>query len=120
MDRGEVQEIVDTAREISGLAFGVVVGPLPGGAESVRVRLDATADPDASILIGIDPDQRLIAVVTGAYAQSRVNDQACELAVLAVQRTLAGGDMVAALRDGVFMLAEHARAPHVAHLGEPD
>jgi len=119
MDRGEVQRLVDLAREISGLAFGLSIGPLPRGERSVREQLERLSDPDASIMVGVDPDQHLIAIVTGAYAQSRVNDHACRQALLAMQRTLAEGEMAAALRDGIVLLAEHAREPHVEHLGEP-
>lgn len=119
MDRGDAQHIVDLAREISGLAFGLSIGELPHGEVSVREQLERLADPDASIMIGIDPDRHFIAIVTGAYAQSRVNDQACQHALLAMQRTLAAGEMAAAVRDGIMLLAEHARAPHVEHLGEP-
>jgi hypothetical protein len=119
VERGEVQHIVDLAREISGLAFGVTIGSLAHGTDVVREQLLTSADPDASILVGIDPDQRMIVIVTGAYAQSRVNDQACAQAVLAMQSTMADGDLISAVRNGVLLLAEHARAPHTAHLGEP-
>lgn len=119
MERGEIQHIVDLAREISGLAFGVTIGSMVGGTDAVREQLLACADPDASILVGVDPDQRTIIIVTGAYAQSRVNDQACAQAVLSMQSTLADGDLISAVRNGVLLLAEHARAPHTAHLGEP-
>jgi hypothetical protein len=120
MERGELQHIVDVAREICGLSFGIMIGALPNGVASLREQLMRRSDPDASVMIGVDPNGRSLVVVTGAYAQSRVNDHACAQAVLAMQRTMADGDLVSALRDGVFLLAEHARAPHTAHLGEPD
>lgn len=119
VDRGEVQHIVDLAREISGLAFGVYVGDLSAGDASLRDRLLDATDPDARVLVGIDPEGQLIAIVTGAYAQSRVNDQACRNAVLAIQSSASVGDVTGGLRAGLMLLAEHARDPHTEHLGEP-
>ncbi len=118
VDRGDAQRLVDLGREISGLAFAIYVGEI-SGPDAVRAKLAELPDPDGSILIAVDPDRRAIEIVTGNYAVSRVSDHACNLAVLAVQSCAAAGDIAAGIRDGLLLLAEHARAPRVLHLDEP-
>lgn len=118
VDRGEAQRLVDLGRDICGLAFAVYVGDIPDS-DTVRARLAELPDPDGSVLIAVDPQRRAIEIATGSYAMSRVNDHACQLAVLAVQSCASVGDIAAGIRDGLVLLAEHARAPRVLHLEEP-
>ena len=118
VDRGEAQRLVDLGREISGIAFAVYIGEI-SGPDSMRAQLAELPDPDGTVLVAVDPDQHAIEIVTGSYAMSRVNDHACQLAVLAVQSCASAGDIAAGVRDGLVLLAEHARAPRVLHLDEP-
>lgn len=119
VDRGEAQRLVELGCEISGLAFAVYVGELPS-ADSARARLAGVPDPDGSVLIAVDPERQSVEIVTGSYAMSRVNDHSCNLAILAFQSGAAAGDVSTGIRDALVLLAEHARAPRVLHLDEPN
>jgi hypothetical protein len=119
VDRGEAQGLVDLGREISGVAFAIYIGELPG-AESARARLAELPDPDGTVLIAVDPERRLVDIVTGSYAMSRVDDHSCNLAVLSLQSCASAGDVSAGIRDALVLLAERARAPRVLHLDEPN
>jgi uncharacterized membrane protein YgcG len=117
VERGEAQQLVDLARDISGLAFALHVGEFTDG--QAQAMLGDVTDPDGTILVAVDPDHRIMEIVTGSYAMSRVNDQACQFALLAMQSNFASGDLAAGIRNGIMLLAEHARAPEVLHLDEP-
>ena len=47
-----------------------------------------------------------------------LDNRACELAVLAMKSCFGADDLVGGLREGVTLLAEHARAPRVLHLDD--
>jgi hypothetical protein len=111
MDRGDLQRIVDQAREISGLAFAISIGDIN--------QEFSLKDPDATIVIKVDPANRRVQVITGAYAVSRVSNHACGLAITALTNTALKGDLLAGIRDAVLILAEHARAPQVRNIDEP-
>jgi hypothetical protein len=119
MDRGEATRLVRQAREISGIAFAIYLGDLPDGTASARAQHAQLPDPDATVLVAVDEGRRSIDIVTGRYAQSRIDDRACELAILSMVSCFQASDMTAGVRDGVLLLAEHARAPQVLHLDEP-
>lgn len=119
MDRGDATRLVRQAREISGIAFAIYVGDLPAGTASAREQLSQVPDPDATVLIAVDETRRSIDIVTGRYAQSRIDDRACEFAILSMVSCFQASDLTAGIRDGVLLLAEHARAPRVLHLDEP-
>jgi hypothetical protein len=112
MDRGELQNIVDLAREISGLAFAISIGDIDS-------ELTLT-DADATVAFLVDPVNRQVRVVTGAYAVSRISDHACALAIEAFTATARQGDLLAGIRNALMLLAEHARAPQVLNRDEPD
>ena len=119
VDRGDAQRLVELGCEISGLAFAVYVGDLPDP-DSARARLAELPDPDGSVLIAVDPDRQSVDIITGSYAMSRVDNHACNLAVLAFQSCAAAGDVSTGIRDALVLLAERARAPRVLHLDEPN
>ena len=73
--------------------------------------------PARSVLVMVDPTQRLLEVVTGSYVRRTLSDGEVELAIVAMQADLAAGDLVGGLRRGIQLLAEHARAPQTLHAG---
>ena len=73
--------------------------------------------PARSILVLVDPTQRLVEVVTGSHVRRTLSDNEVELAVAAMQSDFAADDLVGGLRRGIQMLAEHARAPQTLHAG---
>ncbi len=115
----ELQRVIDLGRQISGLGFGIYIGELPDGRESAIARHAQLADAPAAVLVAVDPAARSIEIVTGSHAFRALDDRSCELAVLAMTSSFEAGDLVGGVRDAVNLLAQRARAPHLAqNLGE--
>ena len=79
----------------------------------------ALATPARSILIMVDPDARVVEVVTGSWVRRNLRDAEVELAIAEMQTIFAEGDIVGGLRRGIHMLADHARAPETLHAKSP-
>lgn len=118
--RAALSRIVQRARSISGYCFGVYVGPLADGRETAIAQHSVLPDPTSAVLVAVDPTARTIEIVTGTTVAVDLDDRACQLATLAMRSCFAADDLVGGLRDGVSLLAEHARAPKVLHLDTPE
>ena len=116
--RAELSRIVQRARSICGYCFGVYVGPLPDGRASAVAQHAAIPDAASAVLVAIDPTTRSIEIVMGVNAAVTLDDRACELAALAMKSCFVADDLVGGLREGVNLLAEHARAPRVLHIDD--
>lgn len=115
----DLQATVEQARTISGFAFAVYVGPLAGGRDAAVAQHSALRDPASTVLVAVDPSQRLIEIVTGINVAIDLTDRACELAAMSMTSSFAVGDLAGGLHEGIVMLAEHARHPRVLHLDDP-
>ena len=118
--RADLSRVVAKARAISGFGFAVYVGPLPEGRNSALARHAALPSPESAVLVAVDPAARAIEIVTGSTVAIDLDNRSCELAVLAMRSSFSADDLVGGLRDAVNLLAQHARAPEVLHLSEPD
>ena len=117
--RKDLQGILETARTISGFAFALYVGPLPAGRASALDRHSALRDPASTVLVAVSPGERVLEIVTGQNVAVDLDDRACQLAAMSMTTALSAGELVAGVREGVVMLAEHARHPRVLHLDDP-
>ncbi len=114
--RAELVRVVEKARSICGLCFAVFVGPLENGRDFAVARHAELPDAGAAVLVAVDPGARAIEIVTGIDARVRLDNRACELAALAMKSCFVANDLVGGVREGVMLLAEHARTPRVLHL----
>ena len=115
-DRAALDETIRRAERLSRVEFSVFVGHADGAPRAYAVSLHATlVAPARSVLVMVDPDARALEVVTGSEVRRTLTDLQVELAVVAMQSLFADGELVAGLRRGVQMLAEHARAPQTLH-----
>jgi hypothetical protein len=117
--RSDVQRVVQLARDICGYEFGVYVGTLASGRESVQAMHGGMHDPSAAVLLAIDLDAGSMDIVTGSRVQRALDDRTCEFALLTLRSSLQVGDLAGGVRDAVMLLAEHSRAPRTMHLDEP-
>jgi len=115
----DLQRTVERAREISGLCFGLRFGPLPQGRESAVAAHALLPDAARAVLVAVDPAQRLMEIVTGSVVTVHLDDRSCELALLAMRSGFVAGDLVRGMKDGLDLLAQHARYPRVVNLDEP-
>jgi len=118
-DRRSLQGVLEKARTISGFGFALYVGPLPDGRGSAIAEHGALQDPASTVLVAVSPTARQLEIVVGVNVAVDLDDRACELAALSMTSSFAAGDLAAGLREGIVMLAEHARHPRVLHLDDP-
>ena len=116
--RVDLTKAVQLARSICGYGFGIYVGPLADGRDSAVAQHALLPDPASAVLVAVDPSTRSIEIVTGINVIVTLDNRACELAVLAMKSCFGADDLVGGLREGVTLLAEHARAPRVLHLDD--
>lgn len=119
IDRAQLEKAVQLARDICGYEFAIFVGELAEGRDSAIAQHARLRDPDAAVLVAVDPVNRTMDIVTGSRARLTLGDQACEFALLALRSSVQVGDLTGGLRSAVSLLAEHARAPRTLHLDEP-
>lgn len=114
--RREIDDAVRAAETSSRLEFSVYVGPVEGEPREAAERLHAALSaPALSVLVAIDPDRRVLQVVTGADARRTLSDDAAKLAAVAMQSAFSEGDLVGGIKRGLSLLAESARAPRTLH-----
>jgi hypothetical protein len=108
----DIRRALRVAERVSGLAFSVYVGNMPGddsraGARELHAQL---VEPARSVLLAVDPGARTIEVVTGVEAARRVDDRSCRLAALAMSSAFAAGDLAGGIAEGVRLLGDHAHS----------
>ncbi|MFV2018818.1 DUF5130 family protein [Micromonospora sp. LOL_023] len=104
-----LDEALRLADEATGLAFSIYVGDLAEPTREYAVTLHRQlADPDHAVLIAVSPNQRLLEIVTGAEARSRIPDRDAKLAALSMVASFGGGDLAGGLVSGIDQLASRA------------
>jgi uncharacterized membrane protein YgcG len=115
-ERHEIDRCIRAAEQASRYEFSVYVGQAEGEPADFARRLHTSlVAPPRSILILVDPVVRAIEIVTGVEVRRNLSDREVELAVLQMQSAFAAGDLVGGLKQGISMLADHARAPETLH-----
>ena len=104
-----VDDALRLADASTGLTFSVYIGDLDEPTREHALRLQAQlADPDASVLVAVSPNQRVLEIVTGAQARRRILDRDAKLAALSMAAAFAGGDLGGGIVAGIAQLADHA------------
>jgi uncharacterized membrane protein YgcG len=114
--RHEIDKAIRAAETLCRLEFSIYVGRSDGESRPFAQRLHAAlVAPDRSVLVMVDPQAKLLEIVTGAAAHRVLDGTALHLAALTMQSAFATGDLVGGITAGVHQLAEHARSPRVLH-----
>jgi uncharacterized membrane protein YgcG len=117
--RHEIDKAIRAAEQACRYEFSVFIGQGGEHPREFAQRLHGSlVVPDRSVLIMVDPAARAIEVVTGAEVRRTLADSEVALAVLAMQTAFAAGDIVGGLKQGIAVLADHARAPQTLHAPE--
>jgi uncharacterized membrane protein YgcG len=111
-DQAALDATIRAAEQTSRAEISVFVGHADGEdprafATSLHNTLVA---PARSILVLVDPEKRLVEVVTGGHVRRTLTDAEAQLAVEEMTRSFAEGDLAGGLRRGITLLAEHARS----------
>jgi hypothetical protein len=113
--RLELGRAVTAAERSTGLRFVVRIGELDGRS-TAEDALAASTEPHLTVLVAIDPGSRALEIVTGSSAAHVLDDRTCALAALAMTSSFSSGDLVGGARNGLQLLADHARHPGRRHL----
>ena len=115
-ERQEIDKAIRDAETLCRYEFSVYVGAAESETRPCAERLHAALTaPSRSVLVLVDPAARIVEIVTGAEVRRDLDDAAVRLAALSMQSAFAAGDLVGGLKQGVLMLADHARKPRLLH-----
>ena len=115
-DRLEIDKAIRHAETLCRFEFSVYVGASDGETRPFAKRLHGSlVAPDRSVLVLVDPGERILEVVTGAEARRVLDDAEVALASLSMRTAFAAGDLAGGIIAGVHQLAEHARRPALLH-----
>jgi len=109
--RYAVEESIRKAELSCRAEFSVYIGPVDGAdPRAFATQLHNTlVAPARSIMIVVDPDRRLIEIVTGGWVRRTLSDAEAALAAETMRSSFAEDDLIGGLRAGIALLAEHAR-----------
>lgn len=109
-DRASLDATIRAAEQASRAEISVFVGAVDGDPRDFATSLHNTlVAPARSILIMVDPERRLLEVVTGGYVRRTLPDDEVALAVEEMTRSFADSDLPGGLTRGIRLLADHAR-----------
>lgn len=115
-ERHEIDKAIRDAETVCRYEFSVFVGASEGETRPFAIRLHAALSaPDRSILVMVDPSARIVEIVTGTQVRRDLEDGEVKLAALTMQTAFAAGDLVGGIKQGVLMIADHARKPRMLH-----
>jgi hypothetical protein len=115
-ERHEIDKAIRDAETVCRYEFSVFVGASEGETRPFAERMHATlTTPDRSVLVMVDPSARILEIVTGTEVRRVLDDAEVRLAALSMQSAFAAGDLVGGIKQGVMMLADHARTPQMLH-----
>jgi uncharacterized membrane protein YgcG len=115
-ERAEIDKAIRDAETVCRYEFSVFVGAAEQEARPFAERLHAAlSTPDRTVLVMVDPAGRMLEIVTGAEVRRELDDNEVSLAAMSMQSAFSAGDLVGGIRQGLQMLAEHARRPPMLH-----
>ncbi len=107
--RAAVEETIRRAELASRAEFSVYLGPVTGDdTHAYATQLHNTlVAPTRSVMIVVDPDRRLLEIVTGGWVRRSLSDAEAARAAETMRSSFAEGDLVGGLRAGILQLAAH-------------
>ncbi|WP_067434321.1 DUF5130 family protein [Nocardioides jensenii] len=110
-ERLAIDTTIRKSEQLCRFEFSVFVGPVEGEPRPFATRLHNTlVAPTKSILILVDPAERILEIVTGAAVRRRVTDAEIDHVVTAMSSHFAEGNLADGIRQGITQIAEHAHA----------
>lgn len=107
-----LDEALTMASRETGIEFSVYVGRLEGDSRETAEGLHSQmARPENSVLLAVDPGQRVLEIVTGRDSAKRLLNRSCALAALSMTAAFGSGNLVGGIVDGLRMLSDQAGHP---------
>ena len=116
-ERQQIDKAIRQAETSCRFEFSVYVGAAEGEPRAFAERLHgALVAPDRSVLILVDPDARVLEVVTGLEVRRALDDHSVRLALVEMQSQFAVDDLTGGIVRGIHSLADCAsRVPRTLH-----
>lgn len=110
-ERATLDAIIRRAEQACRAEISVFVGTAEGDPRAFATSLHNTLVlPARSILIMVDPDRRVLEIVTGGHVRQRLADAEVARVVDAMREPFAAGDLAGGLARGIELIAELATA----------
>jgi hypothetical protein len=104
-----LDEALTLASRETGLRFSIYLGDLgPEPQTRVAQLHDELEGSDEAVLIAVSPGQRVVEVLSGGEARTRLPDRGAKLAVMSMVASFKEGDLLGGLLSGLRMLADQA------------
>jgi hypothetical protein len=105
-----IDEALTLSSHETGLSFSVYVGELadPSRAAAEKLFEQLATEVENPVLVAVSPGQRVLQIVTGKQAASRLPNRACALAALGMRASFANGDLTGGIVTGLRMLSDSA------------
>ncbi|GAA3517338.1 DUF5130 family protein [Nocardioides daeguensis] len=109
-ERAALDVTIRNAEQVSRAEISVFVGAASGEPRDFATSLHNTLVlPARSILIMVDPDRRVVEIVTGGHVRERITDDEAQQAAAAMTARFSAGDLAGGLTRGIELLAELAQ-----------
>jgi uncharacterized membrane protein YgcG len=109
-ERGALDVTIRNAEQLCRAEISVFVGAASGEPRAFATSLHNTLVlPSRSILIMVDPDRRVVEIVTGGHARERFTDEESAQVVAAMTARFAAGDLAGGLTRGIELLGDLAK-----------
>ncbi|WP_408898692.1 DUF5130 family protein [Nocardioides sp. R1-1] len=109
-ERAALDVTIRAAEQACRAEISVFVGSASGNPRDFATSLHNTLVlPSRSILIMVDPDRRVVEIVTGGHTRQRLTDDESQQAVTAMTERFAAGDLAGGLTRGIELLGELAK-----------
>lgn len=110
---GRLDEALTMCSRETGLRFAVYLGDLGADSNARVAELhDEIEGSTEAVLVAVSPEQRVVEVLTGAGARTRLPDNGAKLAVMSMVASFKEGDLFGGLLSGLRMLADAAGERH--------
>jgi hypothetical protein len=110
-EQNQIAKSIAAAEASSDLNFSLYVGELEEGRKDAIKLHKRLENSSATVLVCVDLQNHAIEIVTGSYASSTVDNQACRLAAVSMANAFAINDFVGGFNQAFSGLGAHAYRP---------
>jgi uncharacterized membrane protein YgcG len=109
-ERAALDVTIRNAEQACRAEISVFVGAASGDPRQFSTSLHNTLVlPARSVLVMVDPDKRLVEIVTGGHVRERLTDEESRQVVVTMTERFAAGDLFGGLTKGIEQLGTLAR-----------
>lgn len=108
-EQTELDVAIRAAEQACRAEISIYLGTVEGDPRSFATSLHNTLVlPARSILVMVDPQRRIVEIVTGGHVRTTLTDEEAADAVAQMSERFAAGDLAGGLTRGVQVLGEQA------------